>query len=879
MVYEYKAVGRRLTIQWSGDRGKPWYKGVVKAYFPFAKPPQHQILYDDGDLKEHCLVQEEAYGQLKWLDDAASGGGKRRKKQPAPPPPRAATTAKASTAKATTAKAPAPPQGPAPEPPYDAEVVGRRVSLQWVAELRKPWYNGRVAEFRHFSVPPTHLVVYDDGDQREHVLDDELAEGQLKWLDANGASLAFAPALSAAAASASGAAGRGKKPKRANVRVVGFGDVGYGGASSRADAADGGEWTAIGHPLVGTRARRLVYLSGTDGQGNKRAALSYVDGTITKWWPPGADPVEDPALFYFEHDADAADGDGGVAAGEAEAAAEPSAELAAEEEVVGPDGEDLEDDEAAEAVAAYSKRLYEVTYPTPSRALPSYPPTLRPADPLIAATQVTYHDLIKEYVAAGVRLLGADGKTVTIEREALPDGLSADEYFDTRDLYVGNFCTRMGHRSHPTPLSLSLTAHGMPSIPMLFADGHVDGQGTIMDLARAHAPHKTTCCREPMVAVVERDARSAAAPRPLVRMKKTNSLRWARKDGWPHHHPSQAMIRAMGVAEGGFVCTRAVCLAALRWPKWYEFIEATEEADGDLPNYERVMKQNQGVVTHMVGEAVMPALAQAIMGSAAAAAAAAAAPADSDSNADADAASSSTPTTEQTGSHAAAGSITTLVDLFCCGGGFSLGAAAALPGLQTVDGFDNDRIVLRNYQHNLSKALPEAAVTAHERDAPASFAALAQLLPSRTLGRGAHCHLSPPCQVCRRALKGFFKRWASCLSPCPRIDQRSRPLWRQSFVNASKDKKTKTVRDVLPPYFQLLIDACAAGCTVSLEEHSHVSKVCTDWLAQQEEATRRLLYVYKVSARDYGSPTNRDRCIITSFPLAYQTDINPAHAT
>ena len=149
-------------------------------------------------------------------------------------------------------------------------------------------------------------------------------------------------------------------------------------------------------------------------------------------------------------------------------------------------------------------------------------------------------------------------------------------------------------------------------------------KNTMMDLARAFAPHKTGCCRDPMVAVVPRD--TSSKPHAFIRAVGYRSLPRAVEVGWPDHHPAAATIVRTGVASGGFTCSRAVLLAALRWPKWYEFIEPTEEEDGQLPNYATVVRQNQGVVTHMIGEAVMPALAEAIMQSAASAAARTAAP-------------------------------------------------------------------------------------------------------------------------------------------------------------------------------------------------------------------------------------------------------------
>jgi site-specific DNA-cytosine methylase len=208
----------------------------------------------------------------------------------------------------------------------------------------------------------------------------------------------------------------------------------------------------------------------------------------------------------------------------------------------------------------------------------------------------------------------------------------------------------------------------------------------------------------------------------------------------------------------------------------------------------------------MLGEAVMPAMATALMESAA--------------NAQASTA------------------IVDVVDLFCCGGGFSLGAAAALPQLVRVDGVDSDPSVLRNYAHNLKRLLPSAAVTTHERRAPTSFAALCELL-GRPLGRGAHVHASPPCQ---------------------------------EYVNGVRG------RTPLEPFFRLMLDAAAAGCSCSFEEHRDVASVVLQWLAaggQEARGDERArLYVYRMEARDYGSPTGRERCVVTTYPVRHERDLS-----
>ena len=64
MSYGAEVVGSRLTILWTGDRGKPWFAGRVTEWRPYDET--HLITYDDGDQKAHCLGDEEANGQLRW---------------------------------------------------------------------------------------------------------------------------------------------------------------------------------------------------------------------------------------------------------------------------------------------------------------------------------------------------------------------------------------------------------------------------------------------------------------------------------------------------------------------------------------------------------------------------------------------------------------------------------------------------------------------------------------------------------------------------------------------------------------------------------------------------------------------------------------------
>ena len=147
---------------------------------------------------------------------------------------------------------------------------------------------------------------------------------------------------------------------------------------------------------------------------------------------------------------------------------------------------------------------------------------------------------------------------------------------------------------------------------------------------------------------------------------------------------------------------------------------------------------------------------------------------------------------------------------------------------------------LRNYAHNLKRTLPRATVTAHEAPAPSTFAALSSLLARRPRP-GTHVHASPPCQA---------------------------------FVNNSGGSKGKPQ---LGPVFELMVAVCRAGGTASFEEHVDCKRVALEWLATQPEATRKLVYVYEVTARDYGSPTGRERCVATTFPLEGETRLRPEH--
>ena len=61
----FELIGKRVSIRWTGDPGKPWYSGKIVEYN--VSTEQHLVLYDDGDQKVHHLEREESVKQLKWL--------------------------------------------------------------------------------------------------------------------------------------------------------------------------------------------------------------------------------------------------------------------------------------------------------------------------------------------------------------------------------------------------------------------------------------------------------------------------------------------------------------------------------------------------------------------------------------------------------------------------------------------------------------------------------------------------------------------------------------------------------------------------------------------------------------------------------------------
>ena len=392
--------------------------------------------------------------------------------------------------------------------------------------------------------------------------------------------------------------------------------------------------------------------------------------------------------------------------------------------------------------------------------------------------EMSYSSLIPKYVAAGVNFV-RDGKKDKMFEKIPPEFKNVKDFFEHVDIFVGDYY----------------------------------GRGKFYWHTSVQTSHYTTSCREPMVVVLPKVTTGKHRDRKCIWVTSWKGSVYTKKDGWKIY-PAHRTARVMGEAADNLLCPRSVLFAAILWPTWYEFVEPTKEMEKS-PNYRKIMKQNQGVATHILGEAVMPRVARAIM----------------------DAAAS-----------AQGGNIETLVDMFCCGGGFSIGAVEAVgSSLKHVIGIDCDPIVLANFAQNMPIALRRERnqtcdVKALQQKAPTTFAALKVIHQPES---GTHLHFSPPCQ---------------------------------SFVNSKggKSDMERVFRNVVKPCLKIMMTAAAKGATCSLEEHKNVAKHVLDWLSDTSQASaRKALYVYQSTARDYGSPTNRVRCIITTFALEGERRLEP----
>ena len=180
------------------------------------------------------------------------------------------------------------------------------------------------------------------------------------------------------------------------------------------------------------------------------------------------------------------------------------------------------------------------------------------------------------------------------------------------------------------------------------------------------------------------------------------------RDGWPEPTDGNQLVRSP-----------AMIMANLCWDPEYVFVLG----EG--------MQLTDSIVADIVGEAVAPHLASKI----------------------AMAASESIGRVQ----------LTHLVDLFCCGGGVSLGFISALPSLLHVEGMDinkegykagpnkDGRWVapsLPSFEHNVRRMLQERngfTVNAIGMAVPDTFAELCKHLGC-TPSQGSHVHASPSCE-------------------------------------------------------------------------------------------------------------------------------------
>lgn len=133
-TYERSVIGRRVSIQWTGDRGKPWYSGRIAEYRPTDET--HLVVYDDGDQKAHHLGSEEEVGQVKWLDEAAATEeGKPNEDGAEPAAKRAKAEGSASSASSRRTPAPrgpseaASPAAPSPAPKHTKGSKGSKSAI------------------------------------------------------------------------------------------------------------------------------------------------------------------------------------------------------------------------------------------------------------------------------------------------------------------------------------------------------------------------------------------------------------------------------------------------------------------------------------------------------------------------------------------------------------------------------------------------------------------------------------------------------------------------------------------------------------------------------------------------------------------------------
>jgi hypothetical protein len=216
-------VGQRVCVFWAAEA--TWYSGSIREYSETTET--HLVVYDDGDQRQEELSDK----TLQWKLLASSAPSPPAQKAAPSAAQKAAPAARRAVAAPRAPQAQAPSHAPRPRPaapsskqqrtaattkgtqtvktpaaggkqaasPADDVVVientsfvshpsparpaaystsgkglvGQRICVFWAAEAT--WYSGSIRDYTETT--ETHLVVYDDGDQRH----EELTDPSLDW--------------------------------------------------------------------------------------------------------------------------------------------------------------------------------------------------------------------------------------------------------------------------------------------------------------------------------------------------------------------------------------------------------------------------------------------------------------------------------------------------------------------------------------------------------------------------------------------------------------------------------------------------------------------------------------------------------------------------
>ena len=143
-------VGKRCEVLFAGDDGEPWFAGTITSHSPGSG--KHEVTFDDGDTRQVHLQEHLDESILRFLDEAIV-------------PPSNAVAAQPRLG--------------------GLDLLGNRVEL-WFADAHpKPaYYSGIIDDYDPDPTSTTHAahcIRFDDGDKRWVRLEEEAAEGHLRW--------------------------------------------------------------------------------------------------------------------------------------------------------------------------------------------------------------------------------------------------------------------------------------------------------------------------------------------------------------------------------------------------------------------------------------------------------------------------------------------------------------------------------------------------------------------------------------------------------------------------------------------------------------------------------------------------------------------------